>query len=44
MIRFSTDWHAWGLQVTNTSDHTMELRALMTVSNSPKACPKCAWR
>ena len=31
------DGKVWGLQVTNTSKHTMELRALMSASDSPKA-------
>ena len=31
------DGKAWGLQVTNSSEHTMELRALMSASDSPKA-------
>jgi hypothetical protein len=31
------DRKAWGLQVTNSSEHTMELRALMSASNAPKA-------
>ncbi|HUZ47278.1 MAG TPA: mechanosensitive ion channel family protein [Terriglobia bacterium] len=30
------DGKVWGLQVTNTSEHTMELRALMSASDSPK--------
>ena len=31
------DGKAWGLQVTNASEHTMELRALMSASDSSKA-------
>jgi small-conductance mechanosensitive channel len=31
------DEKVWGLQVTNSSEHTMELRALMSASNAPKA-------
>ncbi len=31
------DRKVWGLQVTNASEHTMELRALMSASDSPKA-------
>jgi small-conductance mechanosensitive channel len=31
------DGKAWGLQVTNSSEHTMELRALMSASDSPRA-------
>ena len=31
------DGKAWGLQVTNSGEHTMELRALMSASDSPKA-------
>jgi len=31
------DGKAWGLQVTNASEHTMELRALMSAADSPTA-------
>lgn len=31
------DGKVWGLQVTNATEHTMELRALMSASDSGKA-------
>ena len=31
------DGKTWGLQATNLSEHTLELRALMSASDSPKA-------
>jgi small-conductance mechanosensitive channel len=31
------DGRVWGLQVTNASDHAIELRALMSAPNGPKA-------
>jgi small-conductance mechanosensitive channel len=31
------DGHVWGLQVTNTSERSIELRALMSAPNGPKA-------
>jgi len=31
------DGKVWGLQVTNASDHAVELRALMSASDAPKA-------
>ncbi|MCL5006346.1 MAG: mechanosensitive ion channel family protein [Acidobacteria bacterium] len=31
------DGKVWGLQVTNANEHTMELRALMSASDSPKS-------
>jgi small-conductance mechanosensitive channel len=31
------DGQVWGLQVTNASEHTMELRALMSAPNGPRA-------
>ena len=31
------DGKAWGLQVTNASEHTLELRALMSAPDSSKA-------
>ena len=31
------DGKAWGLQVTNATEHTVEMRALMSASDSPKA-------
>ena len=31
------DGKTWGLQVTNTGEHTLELRALMSAPNGPKA-------
>lgn len=36
---------AWGLQVTNTTEHTIELRALMSAKDSPTAWGlRCAVR
>jgi hypothetical protein len=31
------DGKVWGLQVTNTSEHTMELRALMSAPDASRA-------
>lgn len=31
------DGHVWGLQVTNASERSIELRALMSAPNGPKA-------
>jgi hypothetical protein len=31
------DGHVWGLQVTNAADRSIELRALMSAPNGPKA-------
>jgi hypothetical protein len=39
ILQSSPQWDGkvWGLQVTNASDHAVELRTLMSASDPPKA-------